>query len=296
VELAIIDTVWEGSSLEGAPGWAKAREIGFDAIDVAFDPVGKQTAEVAKYVADVQDNGLPVRSAICVSLGIGGDYNSSVQQFHVDRAKRHLELAAEIGARNLLLVIGEYIWQNEIIPAADQWAATVQNVREVARHAHALELKLALELEHWRYAFLNSIPAAVTFIDEVAVDACKLNLDLNHLWAMKATSDQIQLLKDKISHAHISDCHGVVYENLPPGRGTAPLRDYLAALVSTGYDATLSVELAAPPPKEDADTWVREAYRKTIALMDATGARATSVVADGRPTPASSSPPRVGRG
>jgi sugar phosphate isomerase/epimerase len=210
---------------------------------------------------------------ICVALGIGGDYNTSVQRFHVDRARRHLDFATELGARNLLLVIGEYIWQNEIIPAADQWAAAVTNVQEVAAHAMTLGLDLALELEHWQYAFLSSVPAAIRFMDEVDVDACKVNLDLNHLWAMNVQPGTIELLAGRISHAHISDCHGGAYENLPPGRGTAPLRDYLAALVATGYDGALSLELAPPPGGGDLESWVREGYRETASLMEATGAR-----------------------
>jgi D-psicose/D-tagatose/L-ribulose 3-epimerase len=267
MEIALVDAVWEGSMLEGAPGLATAREIGFDAVDVAFDPVDRSAAVVDRFVADAAVAGLPVRSVICVSLGIGGDYNESVQRFHVERAKRHLDLAARLGARNMLFVIGEYIWQQEIIPAEDQWAAAVRNVCDVAEYAADLDLELALELEHWRYAFLNSIPATVRFMDDVGVAACKANLDLNHLWAMRVAAEEIAALAGRISHAHISDCHGEVYENLPPGRGTAPLADYLAALVATGFDGALSLELGPPADGEEVVSWVREGYRETEALL-----------------------------
>jgi sugar phosphate isomerase/epimerase len=271
VEVALVDAVWAGSPLEGAPGLAKAREIGFDAVDVDFDPEGRLPDEVDRYVAEMGAAGLPVRSVICVSLGIGGDYNPSVQRFHVDRAKRHLDLAARLGARNLLFVIGEYIWQQEIIPAEDQWDAAVRNVREVAEHAAGLGLELALELEHWRYAFLNSIPAAARFLDEVGVDTCKTNLDLNHLWAMRVAPEEVAALAGLISHAHISDCHGWAYENLPPGRGTAPLADYLTALAESGFEGALSLELGPSPQGEDIEAWVREGYLQTVALMNAVG-------------------------
>ena len=272
MEIALIDAVWEGTPLEGLPGLVKAKEIGFDAIDVAFDPVGQPPAAVQQMVENVRAGGLPVRSVVCVSLGFAGDYNSSVQRFHVERAKRHLDLAAQLEARNLLLVIGEYVWQQEVIPAADQWAAAVLNTREVSYYAGNLGLELALELEPWKFAFLNSIEAAVRLMDEVDVEACKVNLDVSHLWPMGASADQIGALAGRISHAHISDCGGKVYQNLPPGRGTAPLRDYLAALVETGFDGVLSVELGPPPAGEEAEEWVREAYRETVKLMQEAGA------------------------
>jgi D-psicose/D-tagatose/L-ribulose 3-epimerase len=88
----------------------KAKKIGFEAIDVAFDPVDQPPEAVRQFTDDVRAVGLSARSVVCVSLGFAGDYNASVQRFHVERVKRHLDLAAELGARNLLLVIGEYIW------------------------------------------------------------------------------------------------------------------------------------------------------------------------------------------
>jgi D-psicose/D-tagatose/L-ribulose 3-epimerase len=279
MEIALVDAVWEGTPFQGRPGLEKAKEIGFDVIDIAFDPVGRPADEVEGLLDDVRSVGLPVRSAICVSLGIGGDYNVSVQRFHVDRAKAHLDLASVLGAANLLFVIGEYIWQNEIIPASDQWATAVENVREVAQHAESLGIELALEMEHWRYAFLNSIPKLIDFMDEVAVEASKANLDLNHLWAMKVAPEEITSLAGRISHAHISDCHGEAYENLPPGRGNAPLREYLSALVDTGFDGALSLELGPAPAGKEIVGWVQEGYSQTLALMNETGARATAAPA-----------------
>jgi D-psicose/D-tagatose/L-ribulose 3-epimerase len=282
VEIALIDAVWEGTPLEGISGLLKAKEIGFEAIDVAFDPVGQTLEAVRQLTDDVRAVGLSARSVVCVSLGFAGDYNASVQRFHVERVKRHLDLAAELGARNLLLVIGEYIWQQEIISADTQWAAAVRNTREVSQYAQDLGLELALELEPWKYAFLNSISAAVRLMDDVESEACKVNLDLSHLWPMGVVPDQISALTGRISHAHISDCGGTVYQNLPPGRGTAPLREYLAALVKTGYGGTLSVELEPPPPGEDVEAWVREAHRETIKLMQETGAAQASEISSAR--------------
>src|SRR5262245_37336454 len=152
MEIALFDAVGEGTPFEGRPGLEKAKEIGFDAVDVAFDPVGRSAEDVEELLDNVRAVGLPVRSAICVSLGIGGDYNVSVQRFHVDRAKEHLDLASFLGAGNPLFVIGEYIWQNEIIPASDQWSAAVRNVRAVAEYAGRGGIEVALEMGHLRFA------------------------------------------------------------------------------------------------------------------------------------------------
>lgn len=267
MEIGLIEAAWEGTPFEGMPGLIKAKEMGFQAIDVAWDPVDKPSEAVQARSEDLKRCGLPTRSVVCVALGIAGDYNPAVQRFHVERAKRHLDFAAQIDARNLLLVIGEYIWQQEVIPASDQWADAVRNTREVSKYAEALDLEIALELEPWKFAFLNSIDKGIRLMDEVAVDACKVNLDLSHLWPMGASPDQIAALAGRISHAHISDTHGEVYENLPPGRGTAPLAEYLAALSATGYEGTVAVELGPAPAGENVVDWVAEAFLETTRLV-----------------------------
>jgi sugar phosphate isomerase/epimerase len=91
---------------------------------------------------------------------------------------------------------------------------------------------------------------------------------------MSVDPDEIASLAGRISHAHISDCRGEVYENLPPGRGTAPLSAYLTALVDAGFDGALSLELGPAPDGEEDVAWVEEGYRQTLALMNETGARA----------------------
>ena len=189
---------------------------------------------------------LPPVSVVCVALGMA-DYNPSVQRFHVDRAKRHVDFAADVGAENVLLVIGDYVWRGEVIPRDEQWGWAVSNMREIATHAQGLGVDISLELEPFQYAFVNSIPEMVRFLDEVGVEAMKANADLAHLWPMEIAPEELSQLSGRIAHAHISDCDGTIYRNLPPGDATAPLEDYLRALVATGFDGTIAVELEPRP-------------------------------------------------
>jgi hypothetical protein len=97
----------------------------------------------------------------------------------------------------------------ECIGVLEQPFAT-HNVREVAKYAASLGLELALEMEHWRYAFLNSIPRLIDFLTEVDVDACKGNP-----WSQPLVDDESRAARDRK--------RGEIYENLPPGswHGTA---------------------------------------------------------------------------
>ncbi len=271
MRIGVIEAVWEGTQFEGRAGFELAKQIGFEAIDLARDPLDSSEAELSKVAGELATVGLPVVSVVCVALGVA-DYNPSVQRFHVERAKRHVELAANVGAKNVLLVIGDYVWRGEVIPRDDQWGIAVRNVRAIATHAEQHGVELALELEPFEYAFVNSIPEMVRFLDEVDVGALKANADLAHLWPMGIAADELSHLTGRIAHAHICDCDGTVYRNLPPGDGTAPLEDYLRALVQTGFDGTIAVELEPPPEGREVEEWLREGYQRTVELMDLVGA------------------------
>jgi len=270
MRIGVIEAVWEGTPFEGRRGFELAKEIGFEAIDLARDPLNSSAAELADVASELEAVGLPVVSVVCVALGVA-DYNPSVQRFHVDRAKRHVEFAAEVGAENVLLVIGDYVWRGEVIPRDEQWGWAVSNMREVATHAQQHGVDISLELEPFQYAFVNSVPEMVRFLDEVGVDAMKANADLAHLWPMEIGPEELSQLSGRIAHAHISDCDGTIYRNLPPGDGTAPLEDYMRALVATGFDGTIAVELEPPPAGREVEEWLREGYERTIELMDKVG-------------------------
>jgi sugar phosphate isomerase/epimerase len=272
MRVGLIEAVWEGTEYWGAPGAEVAAEIGYESVDLVTDPLDLSESELDAAVEAAASGPLPVAAGICVSLGIT-DFNPSVRRFHTQRALRHVDFAARVGASNMLMVIGDYVWKKEVIPADDQWGWAVENVRAVAQHAESLGIEIALELEVYEWSYVNNVDEMVRFLDDVGVDAMKANVDLNHLWPMKIEAREIEKLTGRIAHAHISDCDGIVYENWPPGRKNAPLSEYMAALVATGFDGTMAVELMPPPEGEEPVAWVREGFEKTVELIKAAGGR-----------------------
>jgi sugar phosphate isomerase/epimerase len=151
MRVGVIEAVWEGTPFEGRRGFELAKEIGFESIDLSRDPLDSSQRDLARVAGELAAAGLPVASVVCVALGVA-DFHPAVQRFHVDRAKRHVELAADLGASNLLLVIGDYVWRGEVIPRDEQWGMAVRNAREIAEHGARHGVEVALELEPFQYA------------------------------------------------------------------------------------------------------------------------------------------------
>src|SRR5204863_7428402 len=144
---------------------------------------------------------------------------------------------------NLLLVLGEYIWKQQVIPPAEQWRWAVENTRALGQHAADLGLEIAIELEPFDLSLINSIGQMISFLDDVGLPNVRANCDISHLHLVQTPFEEVQKLKDRIAHVHLSDCDGKVHGDLPPGRGCTPIQEYLAQIQKTGYDGVVSIEL-----------------------------------------------------
>lgn len=270
MNLGLINSAWAGTAVGTADGIRKTREIGFDTIDIFADPLEIDIKE-RKLIKDVcREQGLPVVSVCCVALGIA-DFNQVVRQFHADRIEAHLDFVYELEAKNLLLVLGEYIWQQEVIRPADQWAWAVEQVRSLGGYAASLGIEIALELEPFKLSIVNTLEKMKKFLEDVDCPAVKANLDISHLSLAGTPASAIADLKDRIAHIHFSDCDGKVHGDLPPGRGVVDFLPYLRAAKETGFDGTLSIELEYSPEPARILDWVTEAYRETDRLMTEAG-------------------------
>src|SRR3990167_1208297 len=165
MKLGLINSAWVQANQPTVFGLQKTKELGFDTVDIAIDPLDADVKE-RRLIKDECDRlDLPIMSICCVAVGLV-DFNLSVQRFHVERVKRYLDLVYEYEAKNLLLVLGEYIWNQEVIPPAEQWKMGVENCQLLGDYAADLGVQIALELEPFKLSLLNSVDSMVRFIDD----------------------------------------------------------------------------------------------------------------------------------
>ena len=183
----------------------------------------------------------------------------------MDRCEAYLDFCCELEAKNLLLVLGEYIWEKQVIPAEEQWQTAVRNVRGLGNYAADLGLQIALELEPFKLSLLNDVASMVRFIDEVDHPAVRANIDISHLQLAKVAPEELRKLKGKAIQVHISDCDGKVHGDLPPGRGVVDFGPYLQEIAALGIDGAMSIELEYSPEPAKIVEWVPKPTRRRTA-------------------------------
>jgi sugar phosphate isomerase/epimerase len=178
MKLGLINSAWVQANQPTVYGLRKTKELGFDTIDIFLDPLDADVRE-RRLIKDECDRlDLPIVSICCVALGLI-DFNPSVRRFHLDRVKRYLDLAYEYQARNVLLVLGEYVWNREVIAPEEQWQNGVDCCRILGDYAADLKLQLALELEPFPLSLLNSVDAMVRFLDDCDHSAVRANIPIS---------------------------------------------------------------------------------------------------------------------
>ena len=272
MKLGIINSAFGQAGVDTAIGLQHIARIGFDCVDI-FTEAMTITPEEKHLVLDTcRKNNLPIVSVPVVAAGLI-DFNEPVRAFHVQRCKAFIDLAAEWGAKNILLVLGEYIWQREVIPPAEQWRWAVESCRILGDYADQKKIDIALELEPFRLSLLNSVTAMARFVDECTHARVRANIDISHLVLADTSPIDLAKLKGKAIHVHISDCDGKVHGDLPPGRGIIKFEPYLQAIKELDINGTVAIELEYSPDPSHIVEWVEEAYRETARLMDLSGLR-----------------------
>ena len=272
LELGMISSTWFGTGVDTEAGIRKAKEIGFDTYDIFEDPLDIDDA-TRKMIKDTcAEVGLPIRSVVCVAFGLV-DFNPAVQRFTLDRIKAYIDQGAYFGARNILLVVGEYYWDGEVFPRTAIWDMAKDLVRQSGEYAQSKGLEIVLELEPFTEALLKDVHELARFVNEIGHPAVRANADISHLHLAESSVADVAVLTGLIGHIHLSDCDGKVHGDMPAGMGVTPIKDYLQAIVDTGYEGTVSIELEYAPEGTDIVAWAQRAYDGTAAIMTEIGVR-----------------------
>jgi sugar phosphate isomerase/epimerase len=126
----------------------------------------------------------------------------------------------------------------------------VRGVREVAREAERLGLRLAVEpfqlegIESW--SILNTLGDAAHFVEEVGSDAVGIQFDVWHLWNTPQLLEEIPRHAHLIAGVHVDDWREPTRgwaDRVLPGEGAADLPAILGVLEDVGWDGFYDLEI-----------------------------------------------------
>jgi L-ribulose-5-phosphate 3-epimerase len=247
----------------------KAKELGADGVQMyavsgELDPAEMSPGKRRELKAFIDDLGLEV-SALCGDLGGHGFQDPEANPAKIEKSKRIIELAKDLGADIVTTHIG-------IVPEDEtgrMYAVMQEACGELASYAKGLNGYFAIETGP------ETCDRLKTFLDSLPGDGVSVNFDPANL-VMVTGEDPVQgvhVLKEYIVHTHVKDgirlrpadprdvygmhgyspggSHGEIAEmvergdyfrEVPPGEGSVDFDAYLRALQEIGYGGYLTVE------------------------------------------------------
>ena len=247
----------------------KAAEIGAQGIQVyssngEMAPENLSQTKRIEFKNLVADNGLVI-SALCGDLGGGGFVYKDRNPQKVEKSKRILDLAKELGTDIVTTHIG-------VVPQdknSDRYKIMQEACFELSRYADSIDAHFAIETGPETSLTLKG------FLDELGSTGVGVNLDPANL--VMVTGDNpvnaVYNLKDYIVHTHAKDgiqnfyldpnivygmpdtenilaesehvTEGDSFTETPLGEGNVPFKEYLEALTDIGYKGFLTIEREA---------------------------------------------------
>lgn len=259
-------------------GLIKAKEVGADGVQIyavkgEMDPANLTASDRQRLKNDIADLGLEI-SALCGDLGGHGFQDAAANPEKIEKSKRILDLAVELGTNVVTTHIG-------VVPEEKDgpiYTAMQEACEELSQYASSMNAYFAIETGPETAAHLKQ------FLDTLSGRGVSVNFDPANM--VMVTGDDpaegVKILKDYIVHTHVKDGvrykqvdpriiygslgykgmdheviaemlrKGEVFAELPLGQGKVDFDSYFQALVDIGYDGYLTIEReVGENPEED---------------------------------------------
>ncbi len=236
----------------------KAADVGAQGIQVyatngEMAPENMNATKIAEFRKLVADNGLVI-SALCGDLGGGGFSYAEKNPPKIEKSKRIIDLAKELGTNVVTTHIG-------VVPEDknhDRYKVMQEACFELSRYADDIGAHFAIETGPETSAVLKE------FLDSLGSTGVGVNLDPANL--VMVTGDDpagaVYNLQKYIVHTHAKDGKQIYFKDpeyiyglkqevivtdcsfleVPLGEGSVDWTKYLAALEDIGYKGFLTIE------------------------------------------------------
>ncbi|OBR63432.1 xylose isomerase [Paenibacillus oryzae] len=249
-------------------GLKKAKDAGAEGVQIyavsgEMDPALLGAVERRELKAYIASLGLEI-SALCGDLGGHGFQDRTANREKIEKSKRILDLALDLGTNIVTTHIG-------IVPDdkdGEVYAAMQEACRELNEYASSRKAYFAIETGPETAAHLKG------FLDTLGGRGVSVNFDPANM--VMVTGDDpvegVKLLKDYVVHTHVKDgvrikpvdprmvygalgyepmdhakiaemvSSGEFFRELPLGEGHVPFDHYFTALKEIGYNGYLTIE------------------------------------------------------
>jgi D-psicose/D-tagatose/L-ribulose 3-epimerase len=270
LELSISENAWWGTDIDRVKGIKVAKECGFDSYCIFTTDLSPQLKREMR--EEMRQLKLPCSNFTVVVTSLI-DLNADIRRLTIDWAKKQVDVGYDFGSGKMILVPGEYVWEEQEVDPKVQWGWAVEGMREIAEYANELGVATGLEFETPKHNIINSVETLKKMLDDIGRPYVQGNVDFVHMYVVGDAPETLQKLRGRLLNVHFADCKGRKHAHYPPGSGVVPLKDYLSALKDIDYNGAIQMELEWSPEPAKIVEWVKDGHDSTALMMKELGMR-----------------------
>ena len=224
--------------------WVFAHSIGFDALELQAGTRAEIAARRIEWIDAVQHGA--VVTTICLAGGpFVGAFDSSERAEAIERMKLLLEIAAEVGARGVVMPAAWGLASTRLPKlqpprtAAEDRAVLLEGLHTLGLHALEHGVLVLLEpLNRYEDHMVNTLQEAAEYVQAVKHESVRVMADTYHMNIEEANLlESLRQHAPWLAHVHVSDSN-----RFEPGRGHVDFRATLKTLREIDYNGDLALE------------------------------------------------------
>ena len=232
-------------------GLRAASQAGFSAVELSLRC--PDDVESGMLTDLLERNGLSLAAIATGQSCLHDQYclcspDAALREKTVERLKRHMNLAASVGAKVIIGGIrGKFV--GPVDELAHQRAGAVAAIKACADYASDNGVTLLLEpINRYETNFVNTVQEGMDLIDEIGAPALKLLPDTYHMNIEEDHPDlALRRAQDYIGYVHVADSNRMV-----PGKGHINFVKIFETLADIGYTGFVTVEALPLPNDQEA--------------------------------------------
>lgn len=282
MKLALNTLVYEVGNRGPQESLRSAVKFGFKYLEYAGIRKGNpllMSAEDKKEVVRIcKGEGLINTQMLMVATKETSNSDPKKREAVFDYMKSCAEFQKDLGGRQLLVCWGGGLYELGTRPEKT-WEYMIENVGRFADYCLKEDMLVGIELDPHVYFICNNTYKLAKAIEDLNMPNVYPNIDVGHLVITREEPVQLEKLKNRLLHVHLSETESFVHTNSILGTGAVDFKAYIDKLLELGIEenckkygepCVAGIEMGSEASGmfvENPDMWVEESLKYLAKIL-----------------------------
>lgn len=282
MKLALNTLVYEVGGKGPDHSLRSAAKFGFKYIEYAGirkgNPLTLSKEQKNEVVRIAKGEGLVNTQMLLVATKNTASSNRKLFDETFDYMKACADFQKELGGRQLLVCWGGGLYELGTRPEKS-WELMLENVGRIADYAAQEDMLVGIELDPHVYFICNNTYKLAKAMEDLNRPNVYPNVDVGHLVITREGPEQLEKLKNRLLHVHLSETESFDHTNSILGTGAVDFKSYVDKLIDLGIEenckkygepCVAGIEMGSEASGafvEDPDMWVEESLNYLAKIM-----------------------------